>query len=243
MMNNVSKRKSISLFLIIFIILLIVVLVILANKLLQNNNSSETENTAPVEISIESNDNTSTFNNVENISDFNEISTTTENPSNTSTSNNQISTTNQALSNSNKITLNNHSYVFDGTINASVVQDNSKSAIQFLYPDFNYKMLFNTDSSISFNALKNNTSLKSFLESTYNFKITSDLKTGTVNNLNLIVFTISDDIGIGYCIFAPLNNSEVAYTKIYNTSDITKLIPDLSNPLNEFSSVIASIVN
>ena len=87
MMNNVSKRKSISLFLIIFIILLIVVLVILANKLLQNNNSSETENTAPVEISIESNDNTSTFNNVENISDFNEISTTTENPSNTSTSN------------------------------------------------------------------------------------------------------------------------------------------------------------
>ena len=159
MMNNVSKRKSISLFLIIFIILLIVVLVILANKLLQNNNSSETENTAPVEISIESNDNTSTFNNVENISDFNEISTTTENPSNTSTSNNQISTTNQALSNSNKITLNNHSYVFDGTINASVVQDNSKSAIQFLYPDFNYKMLFNTDSSISFDALKNNTSL------------------------------------------------------------------------------------
>ena len=149
MMNNVSKRKSISLFLIIFIILLIVVLVILANKLLQNNNSSETENTAPVEISIESNDNTSTFNNVENISDFNEISTTTENPSNTSTSNNQISTTNQALSNSNKITLNNHSYVFDGTINASVVKDNSKSAIQFLYPE-SAQMIYEFLSILSF---------------------------------------------------------------------------------------------
>ena len=139
--------------------------------------------------------------------------------------------------------LNNHTFKFDGTVKASLVQDNNKSSIQLLYPDFNYKMIFNTDNKISFDTLKSTNDLQNYISNTYNLNITSSLKSGNINNLDIIIFTISDDTGVGYCIFTKLNDSEVAYAKIYNTENSSKLISDLSNPITKISAVIASMQN
>ena len=248
-MDNNSRRKSISLFLVIFIILLIVVLVILIAKLFQNNNEEEVANTseanASVQLSIDTN-NTSTFNDVENISNFVDINNTT-NTTNTSENNtiqsNNTITDSVNSNNTNQLLLNNHTFKFDGTVKASLVQDNNKSSMQLLYPDFNYKMIFNTDNKISFDTLKSTNDLQNYISNTYNLNITSSLKSGNINNIDIIIFTISDDTGVGYCIFTKLNDSEVAYAKIYNTEDSSKLISDLSNPITKISAVIASMQN
>ena len=252
-MDNNSRRKSISLFLIIFIILLIVILAILIAKLFKNNNeevSKDSENNTSVQLSIDTN-NTSTFNDVENTSNFTDINNSSNN-----TANNTINTTNTVNNstqnntvdynnsiNPNQLVLNNHTFKFDGTVKASLVQDNNKSSIQLLYPDFNYKMIFNTDNKISFDTLKSTNDLQNYISNTYNLNITSSLKSGNINNLDIIIFTISDDTGVGYCIFTKLNDSEVAYAKIYNTEDSSKLISDLSNPITKISAVIASMQN
>lgn len=39
-------------------------------------------------------------------------------------------------------------------VDATLVQNNNSSAIQIVYPDYNYKMIFNTSSTINFTDLK-----------------------------------------------------------------------------------------
>ena len=237
-MNNERKRKSISLILIIFIILLVATLVIIIAKFLQKSNSdnlAEENTNSSVELSVNSVDN------FDDISSDNSIENTTntveENNSlqNTSTSN----TTNEQKS----LTLNNHTYKMEENVDATLVQNNNSSAIQIVYPDYNYKMIFNTSSTINFTDLKNHSDLKNYLESTFNLKITSTLKSGNINNVNVILFTISDTTGNGYCVFTPLNDSEVAYAKLYDTDNSSNLLSDLSEPLNNISKVIDSMEN
>lgn len=253
-MNSESKRKSISLFLIIFIMILIILLAILAIKLLKNKdntNLSDNNSNAQAQLSIETND--IEFNDVENTSNFNEITNYIENTNSNSENTTKINETitnstensidNQITDSSYKLTLNNHTYKFKNNEKASIIQDNEKSAIQTINSDFNYKMLFNTDNTTTFNALKENSNLKTSLESNYNFTITSNLKIGNINNLNVIAFTISDINGIGYCVITPLNDTEITYTKIYNTANTAELISDLSNPLTEISSIIENLEN
>ncbi len=253
-MNNESKRKSISLFLIIFIMILIILLAILAIKLLKNKdntNLSDNNSNAQAQLSIETND--IEFNDVENTSNFNEITNYIENTNSNSENATKINETitnstensidNQITDSSYKLTLNNHTYKFKNNEKASIIQDNEKSAIQTINSDFNYKMLFNTDNTTTFNALKENSNLKTSLESNYNFTITSNLKIGNINNLNVIAFTISDINGIGYCVITPLNDTEITYTKIYNTANTAELVSDLSNPLTEISSIIENLEN
>ena len=253
-MNNESKRKSISLFLIIFIMILIILLAILAIKLFKNKdntNLSDNNSNAQAQLSIETND--IEFNDVENTSNFNEITNYIENTNSNSENATKINETitnstensidNQITDSSYKLTLNNHTYKFKNNEKASIIQDNEKSAIQTINSDFNYKMLFNTDNTTTFNALKENSNLKTSLESNYNFTITSNLKIGNINNLNVIAFTISDINGIGYCVITPLNDTEITYTKIYNTANTAELISDLSNPLTEISSIIENLEN
>lgn len=253
-MNSESKRKSISLFLIIFIMILIILLAILAIKLLKNKdntNLSDNNSNAQAQLSIETND--IEFNDVENTSNFNEITNYIENTNSNSENATKINETitnstensidNQITDSSYKLTLNNHTYKFKNNEKASIIQDNEKSAIQTINSDFNYKMLFNTDNTTTFNALKENSNLKTSLESNYNFTITSNLKIGNINNLNVIAFTISDINGIGYCVITPLNDREITYTKIYNTANTAELISDLSNPLTEISSIIENLEN
>lgn len=250
-MNNETKRKSISLILIIFIILLVVALVILIAKVFQNNEDDEVSNNSDIEISV----NTSTENTTnstdydilasENSTENNVITNDTNTDSSTNnTTENTTSTENTTTNTEPKtITLNGHNYKIKDNLEATIIQNNNSSAIQTVYPDYNYKMIFNTSSNTNFADLKSNSDLKTYLESTFNLKITSAIKSGNLNNLNVILFTISDSIGNGYCVFTSLNDNEIAYAKLYDTSDSSKLISDLSTPLANISELIASMEN
>lgn len=249
-MNNETKRKSISLILIIFIILLIVALVILLSKVFQNNEDDEVSNNSGIEISV----NTSSEN-ITNSTDYDDISFENSTESNLVTNDTNIalstnnSTENTTTSNSTTntepktLTLNGHNYKIKNSLEATLVQNNNSSAIQTIYPDYNYKMIFNTSNNTNFADLKSNSDLKNYLESTFDLKITSTIKSGNINNLNIILFTISDSIGNGYCVFTSLNDTEIAYAKLYDTSDSSKLISDLSTPLANISELIASMEN
>ena len=238
-MNNERKRKSISLILIIFIILLVATLVIIIAKFLQNSDvdSLSEENTnSGIEISVNSVDD------FDDISSNNSVENTTNVVENNSLQND--STSNTTTTNEPKnLALNNHTYKMKENIDATLVQNNNSSAIQIKYPDYNYKMIFNTSSTINFTDLKNHSELKSYLESTFNLKITSTLKSGNINNMDVILFTISDTTGNGYCVFTPLNDSEVAYAKLYDTNNSADLLSDLTEPLSNISEIIANMEN
>ncbi len=243
-MDNNSRKKSINLFILVLIVLLVIALIITIFKLFinpQNTDdsiSNDTSQDTQVKVSLETN--SSSFNEVENITDSNISQNTLNNIVDVSTSNslNENTTSSQSRS----LSLNNHDFTFNKSAQISLVQDNNKSAIQAIYSDFNYKMLLNTD-TISFNDLKNITSLKDYIQNTYQVSITSNLKTGILNNLDLILFSISDNNGIGYCLFTPLSDSETLYVKIYNISDNQTLIDDLSNPIDEISSILSKFQN
>lgn len=243
-MDNNSRKKSINLFILVLIVLLVIALIITIFKLFinpQNTDdsiSNDTSQDTQVKVSLETN--SSSFNEVENITDSNISQNTLNNIVDVSTSNslNENTTSSQSRT----LSLNNHDFTFNKSAQISLVQDNNKSAIQAIYSDFNYKMLLNTD-TISFNDLKNITSLKDYIQNTYQVSITSNLKTGILNNLDLILFSISDNNGIGYCLFTPLSDSETLYVKIYNISDNQTLIDDLSNPIDEISSILSKFQN
>ena len=56
-------------------------------------------------------------------------------------------------------------------------------------------------------------------------------------------YIVIDNNGIGYCLFTPLSDSETLYVKIYNISDNQTLIDDLSNPIDEISSILSKFQN
>lgn len=243
------KRKSINLILLIFIVLAIIVLIILTVYFINHsrksdNDTESTELTQNVEnnstqIGLETDTNqtqtnntantNSTFNALENFENFEDITT------------NEVDT--QTSSAQQVITFNNHKLIFDDSVDASIVQNYNTSELQLNYLDFNFKMLLGTDKSTTFENLKSNNSLKSYLESTYNISITSSLKSGNLIDLDIIICTISDNNGQAYFVITPLNNSEIIYSKIYNTSDNQTLIEDLSKPLEEISSIISKLQN
>lgn len=237
------RKKSINLILLIFIILLIIVLIITSVYLINhsNNNSKEDDE------SISSKENTSHVElQLTNVtSENNEIQATNTNSILNSLNNfEDIGNTENAnnISENSTLILNNHIYSFDNSVEASVVENSSnKQELQIKYLNYNFQIFLNTDSSVTFEDLKTNSSLKDYLESNYNINITSSLKSGTLANLNIIICTISDNKGQAYFIVTPLNNSEIAYIKIYNTDDNQILIDDLSNPIDQISSIISNV--
>lgn len=237
------RKKSINLILLIFIILLIIVLIITSVYLINhsNNNSKEDdesisskENTSHVELQLT---NVTSENNGIQATNTNSILNSLNNfedIGNTENANN--------ISENSTLILNNHIYSFDNSVEASVVENSSnKQELQIKYLNYNFQIFLNTDSSVTFEDLKTNSSLKDYLESNYNINITSSLKSGTLANLNIIICTISDNKGQAYFIVTPLNNSEIAYIKIYNTDDNQILIDDLSNPIDQISSIISNV--
>ena len=84
-----------------------------------------------------------------------------------------------------------------------------------IYDNLNFKITACTD-KVSYESLKTNQSVKNYLESAYNISINSPIKSGTINNLDIIVCTISDSSTNAYFIITPLNDSEILYSKIYN---------------------------
>lgn len=237
------RKKSINLILLIFIIILIISLVITSVYLINHSNNkskednesiSSKERTSHVELQLT---NVTSENNEIHITNTNSILNSLNNFENIGNTENA-----STVSENSTLILNNHIYSFDNSVEASVVENSSnKQELQIKYLNYNFQISFNTNSSITFEDLKNSSSLKDYLESNYNINITSALKSGTLENLNIIICTISDNKGQAYFIVTPLNNSEIAYIKIYNTDDNQILIDDLSNPIDQISSIISNV--
>lgn len=233
------RRKSINLILLIFIILSIITLIIIAVYLINHSSENDKTENNSIEVGMETNNNqtetnisentNNVLNSIENFENFEDINT------------NEIST--QSSYDSNTLTFNDHVLTFDDSIHASIIQNSNAPELQLNYPDFNFKMIVNTNNSTTFENLKSNTSLKNYLESNYDVSITSPLKSGNINNLDIIICTISDNNNNAYFIITPLNDSEILYSKIYNTSNNQTLIEDLSKPLEEISSLISKLQN
>lgn len=233
------RRKSINLILLIFIILSIITLIIIAVYLINHTSENDKTENNSIEVGMETNNNqtetnisentNNVLNSIENFENFEDINTNETSP--------------QSSYDSNTLTFNNHVLTFDDSIHASIIQNSNTPELQLNYPDFNFKMIVNTNNSTTFENLKSNTSLKNYLESNYNVSITSPLKSGNINNLDIIICTISDNNNNAYFIITPLNDSEILYSKIYNTSNNQTLIEDLSKPLEEISSLISKLQN
>lgn len=233
------RRKSINLILLIFIILSIITLIIIAVYLINHTSENDKTENNSIEVGMETNNNqtetnisentNNVLNSIENFENFEDINTNETSP--------------QSSYDSNTLTFNNHVLTFDDSIHASIIQNSNTPELQLNYPDFNFKMIVNTNNSTIFENLKSNTSLKNYLESNYNVSITSPLKSGNINNLDIIICTISDNNNNAYFIITPLNDSEILYSKIYNTSNNQTLIEDLSKPLEEISSLISKLQN
>lgn len=230
-----GRTKKISLFLLIIIVLFIIALIFTIINIFSSTNAQSEENNTKVELSLDSNKISSSeepniinnYNFLQDLESFTDIS----NPENLNEESNST------------FTLNNHTFKFDDSTEASIIDDFNGSALQILNSNSESKIILNTDNSVNYETLKSTPSLRNYLETKYNISITSDVKSGKIQNLNIILFTISDDNGVAYFVITPLNDSEIIYSKIYNKSDMSSLINDLSQPIDEISSIINNSIN
>ncbi len=236
------RRKSINLVSLILAIALILLIVVLAVYFINKKNVNG-GNSSPNETS-ESSEKT----NIHDADFLNSLKTIEE--ANSEPASNESTTTTppkaepvtQADSSSDTYTLsfNNHVYKFKKPVEAKVLSQAKIPEIEIVYPDDHFKFLYNSDSSISFDNLKTTPDLKSHIESKYNVTISDTLKTGNLNNLNIIACTISDNGKPAYLLFTPLKESEIAIVKIYNTENAESTVEDLTKPLDEISSLVSN---
>lgn len=249
------RRKSFSLVLLIFIVVAVILTVVFSISLINgfgsNNHNSKDKSKKKNETEVSQTNNIS-----ENILDnsfFDSLDviengvTNTVNSTSTSNSAGTSNTTvpqenTNSVPTENLVSLNNHSYKFDSSVQATAkTASNGKQELQITYPEKKYTINYGTDSSKSFEDLKNDADIKTTLENSYNITVTSALKQGTVSNMNLIICTVTEDNKTAYFLATPLKDNEIAYAKIYNSENSQSLVDDLSDPLASVSSVISSV--
>ena len=257
-MNSQSARKkSINLILIIIILILLLFLVFIIIKFLNNKSdeSNDINNTENVSLTLNITDeNQTSYNHINNLDDFQSINTltnSTQSNNNLDTSDNNNVTTNPTPTPTptstpnaeSTVTISNHTYALPNTIKYSKISNEpNKDCLLLQYPNFEFEMVYNTY-KLNFKDLKSNSSLRSYLESTFNISISGNLKSGNLKNLDIIACSISENSKPGYFIVTPLNDSEIIYVKIFNTIDSTKLVSDLSDPLEAIGKLKTYLKN
>lgn len=236
------RRKSFSLVLLILIIVLVVFLVILLVSLINKPHKK-------------SDDKNQTSQTVENkldasfIESLNDIASSDEESpqSNDQTTQEEDATKqdqNVPKTNSEETVLFNlNGYDYRITKNAKTLLVDSVSGNQEMMYELNDKPFtinYGSNSEKTFQELKASEDLTSYIESKYGITLTSKLKTGNINNLDLIICSASEGEKQIYLLFTPLTDSEIAYAKIYNKTNINELLSDISEPLSEISSIISS---
>lgn len=244
-----NRKKSINLFLIIFIILLLIILIFAIQKLFNANTDDDTEkNTTNISMSIDVDSKNNTSKNlIENLDNFESINdssnTILENNSTANQNiNNQVTSSTQNTEST--VNLLNHTYSLPNTVNFSKTQkgQDGNDYLLLKYPNYDFEIAYSTY-KLSFDTLKSNNSLRKYLEDTFHISISSELKSGNLKNLDIIACSILEDSKPAYFIITPLNNSEIIYTKIYNTNNANQLISDLSDPLEQIGSMKSYLKN
>lgn len=163
------------------------------------------------------------------LDDFTIINNTVSNSSNNNSTPSEPTSTDQ------KYKLNNHIYKFDETKRVMLNTGATSQNLELQTDTYILKM--NTD-TMYYDNLKTKEDLSGFFEKTYKVTADSNIKSGTLQDLNVIICSFKEDNKVGYFIVTKLNESEIIYFKLYNKVDMSSLISDLSQPLDEISSII-----
>lgn len=231
------RRKSFSLVFLILIVTLVVFLVIVLVSLI--NKPKKETNTTNNQI------NKTIINKLDSsfIESLNDIASTDSNTSEGTSSQAQPQPTPQETNDQefNSISLNNHNYKLSKTAQASIIDSaTGEKEIKYELTDKNFTIFYGSNSEKTFQDFKSTQDLTEYIESKYGLSLTSKLKTGTINGLDLIICSASENSKPIYLLFTPLTDSEIAYAKIYNQTNENELLQDISDPLNEISSIILS---
>ncbi|MBR2744676.1 MAG: hypothetical protein IKE01_05220 [Clostridia bacterium] len=240
-MDNKRKIKIDLWFLILtilFIIALVFTIIHICNSAKANTDDyydKQPQNTIASSTTNSSSSNVKSNNSINNKIDLNSLddfSIINNTVSSTTDSNNSE----QASPNvEKKYKLNNHIYKFDET---KKVMLNTGSANQNLELQTDtYVLKMNTD-TMYYDSLKSKEDLSGFFQKNYQITADSNIKSGTLQDLNVILCSFKEDNKTGYFIVTKLNESEIIYFKVYNKVDMSSLIDDLSQPLDEISSII-----
>ncbi len=239
------RRKKINLWLLILIILFIIAIVF---TIIHMSNSSKANSDSRYS---ERNDNTvnkelngSTIGKVDSYDSFSDISVV-PNGSGTVEMYNEIpnSNTNPESSTSPQVEnepvkIADHIYSFKNLGDFSISGQEQNQFVDLKKGNLLYRL---RAEKVSFNDVLGKEGLKSYLETTYNIQVTSELKTGTVNDIQMIICTIADGSTVGYLIITPLNDQEVVCLKVYDANNQLALIKDLSEPINDINSIKTNI--
>ena len=139
---------------------------------------------------------------------------------------------------SSPITLDNHTYSFGELGESSLEEDGANKYITLKKEKILYKI---KTEKTTFNDTLNKDGLKAYIESTYGITITSEIKTGTINNVQMIICSMADKSSVGYFIMTPLNDSELLCLKVFDANNQFALIQDLSEPINDIDSIKTNI--
>lgn len=233
------RRKSFSLVLLILIIILVVFLVVLLVSLI-NKPHKESTNSSQTSQTIENKLDSSFIESLNDIeSSGTENTSTSGEETQTQTESNKQATTPEEETQT--ISLNEHNYKLDKKIKTSIVDSSSgNKELKYEIDDKDFTIQYGSSSEKSFQDLKASEDLTGYIESKFGVSLTSKLKTGKINNLDLIICSVSKDSRQYYLLFTPLTDSEVAYAKLFKKTNKSELLDDLSEALNEISSIIVS---
>ena len=140
--------------------------------------------------------------------------------------------------NSQDIELGGHKYNYQELGSASLKGDDSYKYVELKKGDTLYRI---TTATSSFDDTKGKENLKSYLENTYKIQITSELKIGSLNGINMIICTMAETTSVGYFIITPLNDNETICMKVYDANNLFGLIKDLSVPINDIDALKSNI--
>ncbi|MBR2704243.1 MAG: hypothetical protein IKE91_02120 [Clostridia bacterium] len=236
------RRKKINLWLLILIILFIVAIVFtiihMSNSSKANSDSRYSEKTNNNTINKELQG--STIGKVDSYDSFSNI-TVVPNESGTVEMYNEIPTesvTPTPVAEPEPVKLNDHTYSFKELGEFSLQGSEPAQYVELKKGDILYRL--NTEKT-TFNDMLNKEGLQAYLETTYNIKVTSELKTGTINDIQMIICSMADGSSVGYFIITPLNDSEVLCMKVFDANNQLALIKDLSEPIKDIDSIKTNI--
>lgn len=239
------KRKKINLWLLILLVLFIIAIIFTIIHITNSTNansderySKSTENKNTIAVNREySGSQIGTINEFREFGNI-EDSGTTNTTTTTITKQAQTTTTSQSNENTtvlNILELNNHTYSFKNSDKVSLEKD---KYIEMQRAPYIYRM--NTE-KVSYNGLKSKENLKAYFQDTLHVLVTSEIKIGNMKGTDLIICSIADKNEVAYLIVTPLNDSEIFCLKIYQKSDMSNLVEDLSTALSDISVLKSSI--
>lgn len=259
------RRKKINLWLLILIVLFIVAIVFTTIHMLNSSKAnSDNRYSQKDDNSVASNivnressgskigrvDSYSSFSDIENGASNNKVEMYDEIPNDANSSDSPASASHNGMDGllpnvtpstpekAQPVTLKNHTYSFQNLGEYSITGAPSYEFVELKKGNHLYRLSVEKS---SFNDILSKDGLKSYLEKTFNVQVTSELKTGTINDMQMILCSVADSCSVGYFIITPFNDSEVLCVKVYDANNQMALIKDLSEPLNDINTIKANI--